>query len=128
MSVLPVNEKVHLVTSERVHCIVTINLHCNEVSKAQTCCHCECIHTFVIGLVCWMLYKKPSLPCHNSKVSQTVFVFGSFSLSTKEPYIIMLCPLCVILRRLPAASASALSSVHSPPITTGLIVETSYLI
>ena len=43
--------------------------------------------------------------------------FGSFGLSTKEPYTIMHCPLL----------ASASSSVHTSP-ATWLDIETSYLV
>ena len=40
-------------------------------------------------------------------------IFGSFGLSTKEPYTILLCPSSLVLVSL--ASALALSSVHTSP-------------
>ena len=55
---------------------------------------------------------------------QNVF-FGSFGLSTKEPYTIMNCPSCVILHHWHRHWCRCLCT---PPPGTGLDIETSYLI
>ena len=52
------------------------------------------------------------------------FLFGSFGLSTKEPFTIMLCPPCVVID-------VVLHRCHhlcTPPCGTGLYIETSYLV
>ena len=50
-------------------------------------------------------------------------LFGSFSLSTKEPYTIMNCPSCVILHHWHQCHRLCI-----PPPGTGLDIETSYLV
>ena len=75
-----------------------------------------------------MLSHKPAFTNFSSRERDGVFsvcyfcmielcteVFGSFGLSTKEPYTIMNC-------------ASALASVHTSSPGTGLDIETSYLV
>ena len=52
-------------------------------------------------------------------------LFGSFSLSTKEPYTIMNCPSCIVLRRWCQHWHQHLCT---PPPGTGLDIETSYLV
>ena len=61
-------------------------------------------------------------PCQVRRELDVIFrvFFGSFGLSTKEPYTIMLCPLSL-------ASLSLVSSVHTSP-STGLDIETSYFV
>ena len=53
--------------------------------------------------------------------TSTIYVFGSFGLSIKEPYTIMLCPSLALL-------ALSCVVVCAPPPGTWLDIETSYLV
>ena len=62
-------------------------------------------------------------------ISLSAQLFGSFGLSTKEPYTVMLCPSCVIiLHRCQHQCWHQHWHLCTPPPGTGLDIETSYLV
>ena len=60
-------------------------------------------------------------------ILQNVLIFGSFGLSTKEPYTIMNCPSCIILHCW-CWHQCWCQCLCTPPLGTGLDTEMSYLV
>ena len=83
-------------------------------------------HTYNILSTCRIDYMLYSFQLWHLLQLWYPLVFGSFGLSTKEPYTIMLCPSCVII--LHHCWHWCWHHLYTPTLATGLDMEASYLV